>query len=572
MRMIEEKMQAIQPVEVEYIFVQKLQVPFCDGCLDCINVGESACPEYATIGPVAQKMDEADGLILGSPIHTFNITGLMKNFVEYFMYKRNRPSFFGKKAVVTATASGGGHTVVLDFLEQTANAWGCDVVARAGISSTQTGKPPYVEKMNAVAEDVAATFIKEINKGELGSPKFRHLMNFRAMQNMTRNQKNSVNHRYWTERDWLATPSTTRRCRSTRSPVSWPATSPARCAAASRKATRSPTADTGRRTARAHPYGPRRRNTSQSGQSPESSLSQQAAVTETETIVPFRFWWGLLACAFAMGLIFAFAPYSTATWPELAPDKGNWWYAWQLQNPTVITRLSAWIPYTLHIVSIWYLIHAAKKAKPKYIYGLHTFNLWALGVNAFFVVLHIAQTKLFYDGLAQDVHEATSMGSVTLMLFLILLMENRRRRPVFRPQGDVHEQRRGYAQALPRLLLCMGDHLHLLVPPGRDDVGAPGRFRLHVFAAVAKQSVLHTIPREPGVDDDTGNDVRYPRCTGGGFCADARSGQLLVAVPVRRLCDLFDHAASRFGAGHAGEITGGITDRCGNGRVLSLPS
>ena len=57
--------------------------------------------------------------------------------------------------------------------------------------------------MNAVAEDAAQTFISEINKGELGSPKFRHLMNFRAMQNMTRNQKDSVNHAYWTERGWL---------------------------------------------------------------------------------------------------------------------------------------------------------------------------------------------------------------------------------------------------------------------------------------------------------------------------------------------------------------------------------
>ena len=51
--------------------------------------------------------------------------------------------------------------------------------------------------------DVADTFISEIREGELGSPKFRHLMNFRAMQNMTRNQKNSVNFRYWEERDWL---------------------------------------------------------------------------------------------------------------------------------------------------------------------------------------------------------------------------------------------------------------------------------------------------------------------------------------------------------------------------------
>ena len=202
-RLIESKMNAIQPTEVEYVFIGKLNVPFCDGCLSCVNVGEAACPEFATIGPIAAKMDAADGIILGAPVHTFNVTGLMKNFVEYFMYKRNRPSFFGKKAVVTTTASGGGHKIVLDFLENTATAWGCDIVTRMGISSAQMKKEPYQRKVDAVAEEVARLFIDEINKGELGSPKFRHLMNFVAMQNMTRAQKGSVNNAYWTERDWL---------------------------------------------------------------------------------------------------------------------------------------------------------------------------------------------------------------------------------------------------------------------------------------------------------------------------------------------------------------------------------
>lgn len=203
MRMIEERMAGIQPVEFEYIFLHRVGLPFCDGCLHCVTVGEHSCPEFATVGPLADKMDRADGLILGAPVHTFHVTGLMKNFCEYFMYRRNRPKFFGKKAVVTATASGGGHRNVLDFLEGTASAWGCDVVTRMGVSSSQMHKPPYQKRVAAVVDEVAQTFVAEINQGELGSPKFNALMNFRAMQNMTRNQKGSVNHQYWEERDWL---------------------------------------------------------------------------------------------------------------------------------------------------------------------------------------------------------------------------------------------------------------------------------------------------------------------------------------------------------------------------------
>ena len=116
-----------------------------------------------------------------------------------------------------------------------------------------------------------------------------------------------------------------------------------------------------------------------------------------------------------MAVIVLFAPYSDGI--EFVPDKPvDWWYYWQLPDANAWTRIAAWVPYSLHQVSIWFLIAYAQRAKPRYVFGLHQFNLWALGVNAFFVLLHIAQTKLTYDGLAQDVHEATSMGSVTLLL------------------------------------------------------------------------------------------------------------------------------------------------------------
>jgi hypothetical protein len=141
--------------------------------------------------------------------------------------------------------------------------------------------------------------------------------------------------------------------------------------------------------------------------------------------IPFKLWWGLGFCALAMGLIFAFAPYSADV--EFAPDQGDFWYLWQLQEPTLLTRLSAWIPYVIHQVAIWFLIYQAQQVRPRYIFGLHIFNIWALAINAFFIALHIIQTKIFYDGLAQDVHEATAMMSVVIMLFMILIMENRRR-------------------------------------------------------------------------------------------------------------------------------------------------
>jgi hypothetical protein len=141
--------------------------------------------------------------------------------------------------------------------------------------------------------------------------------------------------------------------------------------------------------------------------------------------LPYKAWWGLIGCAVLFALVLLAGPYSDGF--NFVPDKGNFWYYWQRSDPTVWSRLSAWVPYVIHTVSIWYLIAQAKHVRPRYIFGLHWFNVWALGINAGFILLHIVQTKIFYDGLAQDVHEATSMMSVVLMLWLVLLMENRRR-------------------------------------------------------------------------------------------------------------------------------------------------
>jgi len=210
LRILEERMNAITPTEFEYLFLQKLALPFCDGCLYCVSKGEQHCPEFTKIEPVVKKVEAADGIILAAPVHTFNVAGLMKNFVEYFMYKRNRPSFFGKKSVVFATAAGGGHKVVLDFLEGTAEGWGCDVVSRLGISSSQMGlkngeaaKPQYLEHLTTAADDVAAKFVNAIQTEELQPADFKQIMNFRAMQNMTRRQKGTANYEYWEQRGWL---------------------------------------------------------------------------------------------------------------------------------------------------------------------------------------------------------------------------------------------------------------------------------------------------------------------------------------------------------------------------------
>lgn len=136
--------------------------------------------------------------------------------------------------------------------------------------------------------------------------------------------------------------------------------------------------------------------------------------------------WGGIAFSLAFTGLIWWAGARLATVPHL-PDQGAAWYYWKLTTPTFWSHFTAWTFYSLHQISLWSLIYYAQRNVKKYSPGLHPVNIWALGANAFFIILHFVQTHLWYDGLAQDVSIFSSQGSVILMLVAILLMENQRR-------------------------------------------------------------------------------------------------------------------------------------------------
>lgn len=117
---------------------------------------------------------------------------------------------------------------------------------------------------------------------------------------------------------------------------------------------------------------------------------------------------------------------------ELLPDTGYAWYYWKLPVPTFWTRATSWGFYLAHQLAIWAIIYYAQVLrKHRYTKSLHRVNVLALAANAFFIFLHLIQTHLWYDGLAQDTSILSSQGAVIVMLVWILLMENNRRGQFF---------------------------------------------------------------------------------------------------------------------------------------------
>ncbi len=152
---------------------------------------------------------------------------------------------------------------------------------------------------------------------------------------------------------------------------------------------------------------------------------QPAEQKANRRLTTWVLWGGILFSFLFTMLIWATAP-SLSVFPHLA-DQGPAWYYWKLPEPNLMARLTSWGFYLAHQFALWGLIWYAQNRVKKYSTSLHKVNILALAVNALFIVLHLVQTHIWYDGLAQDVSIFSSQGSVIVMLVWILLMENSRR-------------------------------------------------------------------------------------------------------------------------------------------------
>jgi len=110
------------------------------------------------------------------------------------------------------------------------------------------------------------------------------------------------------------------------------------------------------------------------------------------------------------------------------PFQGGFWYFWKLPTRNFWTMAIVWSFYLVNQFLIWGVIYWAQKnlteQKAHPTYDLTKYNLAVITITGFFVILHLIQTQIWFDGLAQDTPILSSMGSVIIMLSIIIIMEN----------------------------------------------------------------------------------------------------------------------------------------------------
>lgn len=83
-------------VEVEIVPLRDYRIGTCRGCLACLDKGEELCRLEDDRDALIAKMQASDGVVFATPNYSFQVSGLMKAFLDRLGFIFHRPRFFGK--------------------------------------------------------------------------------------------------------------------------------------------------------------------------------------------------------------------------------------------------------------------------------------------------------------------------------------------------------------------------------------------------------------------------------------------------------------------------------------------
>lgn len=207
---IREILQENAPVDWEYVMLRDVALEQCRGCYACFERGEEHCPIKDDAALLEQKMHDADGVVFATPVYGFQVSGLMKVFIDRHSYIFHRPRFFRQKALLLTSAGVMGNKDVLEYLDAVARIWGFDVAARAGIAShaTMGPLPPYrVRENEEKLQAAAGAFLAALRRGTRSKPGFFDVMAFHIGRAPCDElgERAPADHAYWKNQGWLDT-------------------------------------------------------------------------------------------------------------------------------------------------------------------------------------------------------------------------------------------------------------------------------------------------------------------------------------------------------------------------------
>lgn len=192
-------------IDCEYLFLNDHHLGNCIGCKLCFTKGEEYCPLKDDRDLLLEKLHMSDGVVFATPNYAFQVTAVMKNFLDRLSFHLHRPQFFGKAVTAIVTQGIYGGASIVKYLEFVGGGLGFHVSKGCCLTTLEPGTELQQKKISQEIKKASRRFYKELLRPELPAPSFLSLMAFRMSRTSIMKNLNEENrdYRFYKEKGWF---------------------------------------------------------------------------------------------------------------------------------------------------------------------------------------------------------------------------------------------------------------------------------------------------------------------------------------------------------------------------------
>ncbi len=200
-------LQSLGDVESEVVRLGDCRVETCRGCKNCFEKGEEFCP-YAGDDRtmLMEKMMTSDGVVFASPVYTFQVSAIMKKFLDRLGFICHRPRFFGKACTSLVVEAFRGGADCVKYLDFVGLALGFNVVKGSVVpAGIEVVAEKDQRKTDRILDAHARRFHEALSQSAYPGPTLFKLMAFRWSRTFIRRalDETSLDFRYYRDKGWF---------------------------------------------------------------------------------------------------------------------------------------------------------------------------------------------------------------------------------------------------------------------------------------------------------------------------------------------------------------------------------
>ena len=205
-------LQSFGDVQSEIVFLSEYDIGLCRGCKACFIRGEELCPLHDDRDLLIEKMTRSDGVVLASPVYSFQVSAHMKAFLDRLGFALHRPRFHGRACTSIVVEGIYGGRDVVKYLDFVGGGLGFNVVKGSRIvcrKNPDTAHEPMIEaerrRMDETLARHARRFHEQLTSRAYPEPTILQLFGFRMARTSIKLElaDDRRDHAYYRDHGWF---------------------------------------------------------------------------------------------------------------------------------------------------------------------------------------------------------------------------------------------------------------------------------------------------------------------------------------------------------------------------------